>query len=470
MKRRDFFQKSALVAAGSSFVLPFQGSSTSQYLANSLGKGKKAKNIIFMVSDGMSSGTLNMADLLRQRKEGRGSNWIDLYRNQRVSRGLMDMASASSLVTDSAAASSSWGGGVRVKNGRLNSGPNGEEYMPIWQKFKKSGKKVGCVTTVPITHATPAGFCVTSKTRGEQAEIAEKYLGLRFDVMMGGGGKYFAERKDGRNMYEEFTAAGFNVVNNKSDMKTITTNEKPLLGVFHNDGLPFELDRINDTEAFSKVPSLPEMAQKAIDLMKSHKKGFCLQIEGGKVDWAAHANDAAALLYDQLDFDDAIKVAIDFAEKDGNTLVVITSDHGNANPGLYYGDKTDKNFEKLFSYKHTNDWILMGFDKEGSASTLADRVKSHQGYDLKDDQLTFIINKYKEHASEGVYNSYKLPFKEYAQYQQEHTSVAFGGMDHSADFTELAMFGPGSERMKPFMKNTDIHYFLLEVAEVENKF
>jgi len=469
MRRRDFFQKSALVAVGGSLIFPLQGCSTSQSIVNSQGKGKKAKNIIFMVSDGMSSGTLNMAELFRQRKEGRGSNWIDLYRNQRVSRGLMDMASASSMVTDSAAASSSWGGGVRVKNGSINIGVNGEEYMPIWQKFKRSGKKVGCVTTVPITHATPAGFCVTLKSRNEQNEIAEKYLALRFDVMMGGGGKYFEDREDGRNMYEEFKSAGYSVVRSTSEMK-MTTNSKPLLGVFDKDGLPFELDRLNDTEALAKVPSLAEMSQKAIDLMKDHKNGFCLQIEGGKVDWAAHSNDAAGLIYDQVAFDDAIKVAIDFAEKDGNTLVVITSDHGNANPGLYYGEKADQNFEKLFTFKHTNDWILMGFDKEASASTLADRVKSHQGYDLKEDQLAFILNKYKEQVSGGVYNSYKLPFKEYAQYQQEHTSVAFGSMEHSSDFTELAMFGPGSERMKPFMVNTDMHYFMLEVAEVENKF
>jgi len=208
----------------------------------------------------------------------------------------------------------------------------------------------------------------------------------------------------------------------------------------------------------------------AIDLMKDHKNGFCLQIKGGKVDWAAHANDAAALIYDQVAFDDAIKVAIDFAEKDGNTLVVITSDHGNANPGLYYGEKADKNFESLFSFKHTNDWILMGFERDASAASLADRVFANQNYQLTENQLAFIIEKYNEHNAEGVYNSYKLPFKEYAMYQAEHTSVAFGGMEHSADFTELAMFGPGSERMKPFMLNTDMHYFMLEVAEVENKF
>jgi alkaline phosphatase len=468
MRRREFFQKSAL-AGGAGLILPFQSCTPTHGLVNGSGKGRKAKNIIFMVSDGMSSGTLNMAELFLQKKEGRGSHWIDLYRNNRVSRALMDMASASSMITDSAAASSSWGGGVRVKNGKLNSGPDGEEYLPIWQKFKKSGKKVGCVTTVPITHATPAGFCITSKSRGEQAEIAEKYLDIRFDVMMGGGGKYFNDRTDGRDLYQEFSNAGYAVVKDKNAM-TATNGSKPVLGVFSKDGLPYELDRMYDQELLSTVPSLAEMTTKAIALMKDHSNGFCLQVEGGKVDWAAHANDAPALIYDQVAFDQAVKVAIDFADKDGNTLVVITTDHGNANPGLYYGDKADKKFESLFDFQHTNDWILMGTTKEDDPTFFIEKVKRYQGFTLTNDQATVILNKYKDQSDDGVYNTYKLPFKEYAVFSSGHTSVAFGGMDHSADFTELAMFGPGSERLKPFMKNTDMHYFMLEVAEVENKF
>ena len=100
------------------------------------------------------------------------------------------MASASSVVTDSSAASSSWGGGVRVKNGSLNISPDGKENMPILQKFKKAGKKVGCVTTVMVNHATPAGFCTWSKSRNAMDEIALT-TPIRFDVMLGGGSKYF---------------------------------------------------------------------------------------------------------------------------------------------------------------------------------------------------------------------------------------------------------------------------------------
>lgn len=161
MKRRDFFRTGAIAAIGSTLLRPFNS------IAQTLSPGKQGtvKNIIFMVSDGMSTGTLNMADLYLSRKYGRFSNWVNLYRNGRGNRGLMDTASASSLVTDSAAASSAWGGGIRVNNGSLNVGPNGEQHQPILQKFKSAGKSVGCVTTVPITHATPAGFCINIDNR-----------------------------------------------------------------------------------------------------------------------------------------------------------------------------------------------------------------------------------------------------------------------------------------------------------------
>jgi alkaline phosphatase len=462
MKRRSFLTN-ATIAAG---TIPFVSCAPKTVSnLNGLGKGKKPKNIIFLVSDGMSTGTLNMADLMLQRRDGTTSHWLDLYRNQRVNRGLMDMASASSMITDSSAASSSWGGGHRVKNGRINYSESGEEYTPIWQKMKAAGKKVGCVTTVPITHATPAGFCVSSKSRGEQSEIAEKYLGLKFDVMMGGGEKYFADRKDGRNLFDEYRKAGYSVVRDSIGLNSVDSG-KPILGVFAKDGLPYEIDRKNDPILSAKVPSLANMTQRAIQLMADHDKGFCLQVEGGKVDWAAHANDAPALIFDQIAFDEAIKVAIDFAEKDGNTLVVITTDHGNANPGLYYGDKSDDMFISLANFKQSNDWVLMGIKTVDTSSQIAERILQSQGYALKEEQLSFLIKKYSEQNSDGVYNAYKLPFKEYAEFQRNFTAIGFGGMDHSADFVELCMFGPGSEHMPSFMRNTDMHTFLLQAVEV----
>ena len=471
MDRRNFFRNGSLFALGTSLLNPFDLAAAPTDF-DTLKKNKKAKNIIVVVSDGMSIGTLNMADLYLSRKTGVGSHWLQLYKDNRINRGLMDMASASSMVTDSAAASSSWGGGVRIPNGGLNISANGEEHLPIWQKFKMAGKMAGCVTTVPITHATPAGFCVNSKSRNSQAEIAEKYLNLGFDIMMGGGEKYFSSeyRKDKKDMFQEFTNGGYQVVKTRNEMLS-ADNNKPILGVFNTDGLPYTIDRNNNKELTEKVPTLGEMTQKAIDRMKDHPEGFVLQVEAGKVDWAAHGNDITGLLYDQFAHDEAIKVAIDFAEKDNDTLVIITTDHGNANPGLIYGKKANDNFDSLQNYKHTNDWVLNGFGKETSISQIKERINYANNFGVTDEEAKSILSYYTDIKSEdGVYNSRHLPFQVLAEIQKQHNSVGWISMQHSADYVELAMFGPGSELLTPFIKNTDLHYLMLEAAEVENKF
>lgn len=471
MDRRRFFRNGSLLTLGATVLNPFQ--STANILdLNNLNKNKKAKNIIFMVADGMSTGTLNMADLYLNRKTGKGSNWLQLYKDQRVNRALMDTASASSIVTDSSAGSSSWGGGVRVKNGVLNVGPNGEKYLPIWQKFKKTGKMAGCVTTVPITHATPAGFCVNNDSRNAMEDIAEDYLSLGFDIMMGGGDKYFsaATRKDKKDMYAAYKAKGWQVARTRTEMMA-ASNDKPVLGIFGDESLPYAIDRRSSKELTETMPSLAEMAQKAIDRMKNHKNGFVLQIEGGKVDWGAHANDIAALLYDQAAFDEAIKVAIDFAEKDKETLVIITTDHGNANPGVIYGKNANENFDSIQNYTHTNEWILNEIKPDFTVAQVRELVNYANGKAPSEENAQKILSFYDGlHKEEGLYNYKKLPFKTFSEMQKETNSVGWISMDHSADYVELAMFGPGSELLKPFVKNTDLHYLMLQAAEVENKF
>ncbi len=472
MNRRKFFRNGSLFTLGTAFISPFQATAT-PVTPDFTDKNRKAKNIILLVSDGMSTGTLNMADLYLNRKTGVGSNWLQLYKDNRVSRALMDTASASSIVTDSAAASSSWGGGFRVKNGSLNVGPDGEVHLPIWQKFKKVGKMAGCVTTVPITHATPAGFCVNSKSRNSQEDIADMYLELGFDIMMGGGQKYFdaSSRKDKKDMFAAFSAKGYQVVRNRAEMMQ-TSNEKPVLGVFDEDALPYSIDRNSDEKLKQTIPTLAEMAQKAINRMKNHPKGFVLQIEAGKVDWAAHANDIGGLIYDQVAFDDAIKVAINFAEKDKNTLVIITTDHGNANPGVIYGKNANANFDTIQKYKHTNEWILNAIHPTSTLSQVKEIVDFANGSAISDEDAKIVLSYYDGLHKEdgGVYNYKKLPFKAFAEMQQKTNSVGWISMDHSADYVELAAFGPGSQLLKPFIKNTDLHYLMLQAAEVENKF
>jgi alkaline phosphatase len=465
MKRRGFLKYGGLLAAGTAAGMTAIGNTKST--SDSKRSGKKAKNIILLLSDGMSIGTFNIADLFLQRKEGRNSHWLNLYKDNKVTRALMDTASASSLITDSAAASSSWGGGVRVNNGVLNVGPNGEKYKPIWQKMKAAGKSVGCVTTVPITHATPAGFCVNSASRSGQDEIAENYLQLKFDVMMGGGLERFEKesRADKKDMFQSFQSNGFDVLRNRMDMLKYQS-VKPLLGVFYKDGFPYSIDRENNPDLKAVVPTLAEMTAVAINQMKGNANGFALQVEAGKVDWAAHGNDIAAIIHDQIAFDEAIKVAMDFAENDKETLVIITTDHGNANPGLIYGENANKMFDTLQNYKHSNDWILNGIRKGDTTKQVIDRVEEACKYVINETEALELLKAYESLSEVGVYNPRKLPFRKLAEIQGKQNSIGWISMDHSADFVELAMYGPGKELLPAFIKNTDLHNIMLNAAQL----
>ncbi len=467
MDRRKFFKIGSVATVGTGLLYPLNG--ISQTLDVPTYSNKTPKNIIMMVSDGMSSGTLSMTDIFLNRKFGKPSNWMNLYQENKVSRALMDMASASSIVTDSAAASSSWGGGHRVRNGSVNVGANKEEHTPIWLKFKKAGKMAGCVTTVAITHATPAGFMANSSKRNAQEDIAEQYLERGFDVLLGGGDNFFnpEKRKDKQDLYTQYKNKGYQIAKSKTELKNINSNAA-VLGIFADDALPYSIDRNSDKELEKQIPTLAEMSAKAIEVLSQSKNGFVLQIESGKVDWAAHANDLGGLLYEQIAFDEAIKVVMDFAEKDKETLVIVTTDHGNANPGIIYGRNANDNFDSVQKYKQTNEWILNSFSEKSSVRNIIETVEYANGNILNEEDAKRILNYYSglEKQEDGLYNYRKLPFKTFSEIQSKSNSVGWISMDHSADYVELAMFGPGSENLKPFIKNTDLHYFMLETAKV----
>jgi alkaline phosphatase len=468
MKRRDVLKNSALGTLGLG-LLQSCGTANSLF-ETSQDLNRKAKNIIFMVSDGMSQGTFTMADLLSKRQFGKQSAWLNLNLDPRAKRALMDTASANSLVTDSAAGGSAWGGGKRVFNGRLNQDENGHCHTPILQKFKSAGKAVGCVTTVPITHATPASFCVCNESRRDQPGIAEQYLDLKFDVMLGGGEEFFdgSKREDGQDLFARFSQNGYSVARNKAELNEISNSEAPILGVFHQSALPYTIDHLNDETLQNNVPTLREMSMIAINKLKNNPKGFVMQIEGGKVDWAAHGNDVSGLLYDQIAFDETVAAVLDFAEKDGETLVIITTDHGNANPGLMYGKKADKNFDGLQKFLHSNEWVFNHVYSGINADEFRSILQEAQGIVINLEEATNLVKSINALSLDEMKKPHKLPFEQLANIQRNYTSVGWISMDHSADYVELTMFGPGSEMLKPFVNNYELHDFMLAATQVKN--
>src|SRR5690606_21153718 len=208
----------------------------------------------------------------------------------------------------------------------------------------------------------------------------------------------------------QFRKNDYQVVFSRSEMN-ICDSSRPILGIFEEDALPYDIDRRNNAVWKDKVPTLAEMTSKAIEVMRSHPDGFCLQVEAGKVDWAAHANDVGALLYDQLAFDEAVKVAMDFAEKDGNTLVIITTDHGNSNPGIMYGKNADKNFDSILGLKQSNHYLFHQTPRDETSANLRARIKEWQGWELSAEDVEALLKKFNDHSEDGTYNEYKLPYE-----------------------------------------------------------
>ena len=464
--RRDFLKTGAL--SGLFLGGGFLQVSNSQDRKSATGD---VKNVIFMVSDGMSIGTLTAADHMLRRNYGRASNWISLYEENRANRGLMDMASANSVVTGSASAASSWGSGQRVVNGRVNMTEQGEALKPILEIFQDAGRATGLATTTNITHATPSGFSVNVMERWDEQAIAAQHVERGYDLLLGGGNRHIAaeHRDDGRDLYSEFANAGYHVARNKQEMLQAGEHHK-LLGVFYDGHLPYSLDHMNTDSYRREIPTLAEMTATAISRLSQNRDGFILQVEGGRVDHAAHGNDAAGLIYDQIAFDDAIAEAVAFAENRDDTLLIITTDHGNANPGLSgtgsgYND-SEPMFDRIADFQHTNNWMLSQLDENSSVNDIRELIAENASIEIRREEAEILRQSLAgdyQNLNRGMSGSSQVLGQIFANY------LAFNWVSgsHTADYVELAAMGPGSERLQPITRNTDLFHLMVEMAAVQ---
>lgn len=427
----------------------------------------RARNVIFLVSDGLSIGALSFVDQFRRYKERRSSHWISLYGKNGAVRGLMDTASLNSLVPDSAAAAAAWGSGQRVNNGSVNIGPNGEIHAPILLLAKEAGKSVGLVTTATVSHATPAAFAANVPHRNNEPDIARQYFERRIDLVLGGGRVFFdGRRPDGRNLLEDFAGAGYQIANSREELLALAGGHGSLIGTFADNHLPFELDRLQNKLERRQVPSLEEMTRVALDRLNRNPDGFVIQIEGARIDMAAHANDIAGLVYDQIAFDDAVGAAIEFAEKEPDTLLIVTTDHGNANPGLNSGDNGgESNFKVLAGFKGTHGQILDRLNIESSAAAIRETILEVTGVEVSMDNAELLRLRLRE--------EYRVPYRRMngisavlGQVLANHTDIGWIGNSHTSDHVEVAAFGPGSERIRAFQKNTALFSVMTEAIGI----
>ncbi|VAW13053.1 Alkaline phosphatase [hydrothermal vent metagenome] len=270
-------------------------------------KSRKPKNVILMIGDGMG---------VSQVFSGITANGGHLFLENCKYTGFSKTQSSSSYITDSAAGATALSAGVKTYNGAIGVNPDTIPVKTILEEAEEEGLATGLVSTSSITHATPASFIAHQKSRAMYEEIAADFLKTDIDVFIGGGYKHFTKRKDGRNLVNELKGKGYTVLQNMGKIAKIKNGKLAGLTSAEHNG------RVNE-----RKDMLPVATETAINILKNDKDGFFLMAEGSQIDWGGHQNNTIYIIEEMLDFDKAIGKALDFAAKDGKTLVIVTADH-----------------------------------------------------------------------------------------------------------------------------------------------
>jgi alkaline phosphatase len=303
---------------------------------------QKPQNIILIIGDGMGFAQASLMSTLT----GSSSNL-----EQFPIIGISKTQSSSNYVTDSGAGGTAIACGVKTYNGAIGVAPDSSEVKSMLEIAADKGYSTGIVATCIINHATPAAFTAHDVDRDNYDAIANDQANSPMDLMIGGGEKYFEP------LLNRMKQKGFEVKTTKdykdsAYFKTLAITF-PKIAVFVSD---------NDAKQANKGRGdmLPDATEYALKFLNSKNKGFFIMIEGSQIDWAGHKNDKDYLVSELKDFDKTLGVALDFAKKNANTLVIVTADHETGGLALENVDLAKKNEHICLDWstlEHTGCWV-----------------------------------------------------------------------------------------------------------------
>jgi len=281
-------------------------------------KSKKPKNVIMMIGDGMG---------VAQVFAGITANGGHLFLDNFKQIGFSKTQSSDNYITDSAAGGTALSTGQKTYNGAIGVNADSVPIQTILEMAEDKGLATGLVSTSAITHATPASYIAHQKSRGSYEDIAADFMKTDVDVFIGGGYKHFSQRADKRDLTKELQQKGYQVLRNMDEIAKVKTGK--LAGL--------TADEHNDI-AIRRKMSLPLSTETALNILSQNQKGFFIMVEGSQIDWGGHENDTRYIIIEMLDFDRAIGKALEFAAKDGETLIIVTADHETGGFSLIGGD------------------------------------------------------------------------------------------------------------------------------------
>lgn len=321
-------------------------------IATIAGAQERPRNLIILIGDGMGVAQLSAHQLADENS---------VFGRFPVA-GFSMTQSASHFVTESAAGGTALATGYRTRNDVISLDPDGDTLRTLLEFARASGKAIGVVATSSVTHATPASFLAHATSRKLEFDIAAQIAESGADVIIGGGKKWFLPegagggRSDKRNLLEEMRGRGYAVL---TQLRPERHTASRFIWLAADDALPPATQRHLPASMTLRV---------ATEHLKQHPNGFVLMVEGSQIDWAGHDNDFERLRAEMFDFNDAVRTALEFAEADGQTTVVVTADHETGGLALVGGNADGSNITPTWVHKeHTGSMVPILAFGPGSA-------------------------------------------------------------------------------------------------------
>ncbi len=295
------------------------------------------KNIILLIGDGMALSQITAARTV-------SNNQLNMLRCDHI--GIQSTHAADKYVTDSGASATAMACGEKTNYYTVGVDVDGNPLTSIIEMAETNGLLTGIMTTSTIVHATPAAFYAHHTDRYAYEDIALQLTHQNVDFFMGGGKLYFDQRTDGLNLIDSLLAKNYEVV---QSLDEVSGNKKTGVFIANNDPQRY---------VWGRGDVLGNSLALALSMFKNNEKGFFILVEGAQIDWAGEENDQGYLLSEMLDFDRTVGKAIDFAEVDGSTLVIITGDHETGGFSLLNGNEANNSVEGSFiSAEHTGTMV-----------------------------------------------------------------------------------------------------------------
>lgn len=444
---------------------------------------QQAKYVFYFIGDGMGVNQVNGTEMYLAEQKGRIGVEPLLF-TQFPAVGVATTFSATNSVTDSSAAGTALATGVKTYNGAIGMDDQKNVIQSVAEKAKKAGKKVGVATSVSVDHATPAAFYAHQPNRSMYYEIALDLPKAGFDFYAGGGflkPTTTADKKKAPSIFPIMEEAGYTIARGVDDYKAKAAQAERMVLIQKAGAspscLPYAIDRKEGDM------SLAEITESAISfLTKGKNKGFFLMVEGGKIDWACHANDPATTFTEVIDMDNAIKVAYEFYKKHPKeTLIVVTADHETGGLGLGTGkyelhlkalDNQEKSQDKLSiavtdlrkAKKNKVTWEdakallteMMGFWKELPLTWEQERM-------LRDEFEQSFTNK-KVVFEESLYSKTEPLAACAKRVMSQIAMVGWTSGSHTAGYVPVYAVGAGSKEFAGKYDNTEIPKRIAKVA------